>query len=73
LTSPEAAASFTALGRARFPHRNETHLLLPTAREVTVTQGFDDKLSHRGDWKHALDLKSTTPTTTPVRPAAMTI
>ena len=55
--SPEAAASFTALGRARFPHQNETHLLLPTAREVTVTQGFDDKLSHRGAWKHALDLE----------------
>jgi len=55
--NPEAAAAALALANARFPHRNETHVLLPTAREVTVTQGFDDKLSHRGDWKHALDLE----------------
>ena len=55
--NPEAAAASLALANARFPHRNETHVLLPIAREVTVTQGFDDKLSHRGDWKHALDLE----------------
>lgn len=55
--NPEAAAASLALANARFPHRNETHVLLPTAREVTVTQGFDDKLSHRGDWKHALDFE----------------
>ena len=55
--NPEAAAASVALANARFPHRNETHVLLPTAREVTVTQGFDDKLSHRGDWKHALDFE----------------
>ena len=55
--NPEAAAASLALANARFPHRHETHVLLPTAREVTVTQGFDDKLSHRGDWKHALDLE----------------
>lgn len=56
--NPEAAAAATALARARFPHRNVTHVLLPVAREVTVTQGFDDKLSHRGDWRHALDLEA---------------
>jgi urea transporter len=55
--NPEAAAASLALANARFPHCNETHVLLPTAREVTVTQGFDDKLSHRGDWKHALDFE----------------
>lgn len=55
--NPEAAAAAIALANARFPHRNETHVLLPTSREVTVTQGFDDKLSHRGDWKHALDFE----------------
>lgn len=55
--SPEAAAAATALADARFPHRNEVHVLLPAAREVTVTQGFDDKLSHRGDWRHALDFE----------------
>ena len=55
--NPEAAAAALALANARFPHRNDTHVLLPTAREVTVTQGFDDKLSHRGDWKHALDFE----------------
>ncbi len=55
--NPEAAAAALALANARFPHRNETHVLLPTAREVTVTQGFDDKLSHRGEWKHALDFE----------------
>ena len=55
--NPEAAAASLALANARFPHRHETHVLLPTAREVTVTQGFDDKLSHRGEWKHALDLE----------------
>lgn len=55
--SPEAAAAAIALANARFPHRNETHVLLPTSREVTVTQGFEDKLSHRGDWKHALDFE----------------
>jgi len=55
--NPEAAAAALALANARFPHRHETHVLLPTAREVTVTQGFDDKLSHRGEWKHALDLE----------------
>ena len=55
--NPEAAAASLALANVRFPHRNETHVLLPTAREVTVTQGFDDKLSHRGDWKHALDFE----------------
>jgi urea transporter len=55
--NPEAAAASLAFANARFPHRNETHVLLPTAREVTVTQGFDDKLSHRGDWKHALDFE----------------
>ena len=55
--NPEAAAASLALANARFPHRNETHVLLPTAREVTVTQGFDDKLSHRGEWKHALDFE----------------
>ncbi len=55
--NPEAAAASLALANARFPHRHEIHVLLPTAREVTVTQGFDDKLSHRGDWKHALDFE----------------
>jgi urea transporter len=55
--NPEAAAAATALANARFPHRHETHVLLPTTREVTVTQGFDGKLSHRGDWKHALDFE----------------
>jgi hypothetical protein len=55
--NPEAAAASIALANIRFPHRNETHVLLPTSREVTVTQGFDDKLSHRGDWKHALDFE----------------
>ncbi len=55
--NPEAAAAALALANVRFPHRNDTHVLLPTAREVTVTQGFDDKLSHRGDWKHALDFE----------------
>jgi urea transporter len=55
--NPEAAAASIALANARFPHRHETHVLLPTSREVTVTQGFDDKLSHRGDWKHALDFE----------------
>jgi urea transporter len=55
--SPEAAAASIALANARFPHRHETHVLLPTSREVTVTQGFDDTLSHRGDWKHALDFE----------------
>ncbi len=55
--NPEAAAAALALANSRFPHRNETHVLLPTAREVTVTQGFDDKLSHRGEWKHALDFE----------------
>ncbi|MDI1312937.1 urea transporter [Prosthecobacter sp.] len=55
--NPEAAAAALALANARFPHRHETHVLLPTAREVTVTQGFDDKLSHRGEWKHALDFE----------------
>lgn len=55
--NPEAAAAAHALANARFPHRNDTHVLLPTAREVTVTQGFDDKLSHRGAWRHALDFE----------------
>ncbi|OYW31037.1 MAG: hypothetical protein B7Z47_02350, partial [Chthoniobacter sp. 12-60-6] len=55
--NPEAAAASLVLANARFPHRNETHVLLPTSREVTVTQGFDDKLSHRGEWKHALDFE----------------
>jgi len=55
--NPEAAAASIALANARFPHRHETHVLLPTSREVTVTQGFDDTLSHRGDWKHALDFE----------------
>jgi urea transporter len=55
--NPEAAAASIALANIRFPHRTETHVLLPTSREVTVTQGFDDKLSHRGDWKHALDFE----------------
>lgn len=55
--SPEAAAASLVLANARFPHRHETHVLLPTTREVTVTQGFDDKLSHRGDWRHALDFE----------------
>ncbi|MBL9182050.1 MAG: urea transporter [Verrucomicrobiaceae bacterium] len=55
--NPEAAAASIALANARFPHRHETHVLLPTSREVTVTQGFNDKLSHRGDWKHALDFE----------------
>ncbi len=55
--NPEAAAASIALANARFPHRNETHVLLPTSREVIVTQGFDDKLSHRGDWQHALDFE----------------
>lgn len=55
--TPEAAAASVALANARFPHRHETHVLLPTSREVTVTQGVDDKLSHRGDWKHALDFE----------------
>ncbi|MFC5455115.1 urea transporter [Prosthecobacter fluviatilis] len=55
--NPEAAAAAVALANARFPHRHVSHVLLPTAREVTVTQGFDDRLSHRGDWKHALDFE----------------
>ncbi|WP_395750415.1 urea transporter [Prosthecobacter sp.] len=55
--TPEAAAASLSLANVRFPHRNETHVLLPTAREVTVTQGFDHKLSHRGEWKHALDFE----------------
>lgn len=55
--NPEAAAAALALAEKRFPHRHETHVLLPTAREVTVTQGFDDKLSHRGEWRHALDFE----------------
>ncbi len=55
--NPEAAAASLALANARFPHRHETHVLMPTAREVTVTQGFDGKLSHRGEWQHALDFE----------------
>ncbi|MCB1279000.1 urea transporter [Prosthecobacter sp.] len=55
--NPEAAAVATALSRERFPHQNETHLLPPASREITVTQGFDDRLSHRGIWKHALDFE----------------
>ncbi|MFN0076237.1 MAG: urea transporter [Prosthecobacter sp.] len=55
--NPEAAAAALALANERFPHRHDTHVLLPTAREVTVTQGFDDKLSHRGEWQHALDFE----------------
>jgi urea transporter len=55
--NPEAAAASMALANARFPHRHATHVLLPTTREVTVTQGFDGRLSHRGEWKHALDLE----------------
>jgi len=55
--SPEAAAAALAIANARFPHRHATHVLLPTAREVTVTQGFDGQLSHRGSWRHALDFE----------------
>lgn len=55
--NPEAAAAAQAVARVRFPHRHETHVLLPTSRAVTVTQGFAGPLSHRGAWQHALDFE----------------
>ncbi|MEZ5385332.1 MAG: urea transporter [Prosthecobacter sp.] len=55
--TPEASAAADAATRTRFPHRTEPHVLLPVKREVTVTQGFDGTLSHRGEWRHALDFE----------------
>lgn len=44
--------------RARWGHDAEAPLLwLPLRGPVEITQGFDGALSHRGDWRHALDFQ----------------
>ncbi len=43
--------------RTRFAGAHLPHLILPIARAARVTQGENGSLSHRGPWRHALDLE----------------
>jgi hypothetical protein len=54
---PEGVARLMQINRLRFPDYNTTALFLPCAGELVVTQGFDGALTHRGAWRHALDLE----------------
>ncbi len=55
---PAVSARLRLLGSARFPYLNVPALQLPCEGERVVTQGFDGKLTHRGPWRHAVDLEA---------------
>lgn len=42
---------------SRFPDVLQPHMHLPFFGERTITQSFDGGISHRGDWKEALDFE----------------
>jgi hypothetical protein len=56
--TPEQAWRTQARDNARFPELNRPHLLVPSSGLLKITQGFDGALSHRGDWRFALDFEA---------------
>lgn len=55
---PEASARLHLLNHARFPLLGTPALRLPSDGERVITQGFEGRLTHRGLWRHALDLEA---------------
>ena len=58
---PEENRSTRDWLRARWGPRGTPVLGIPLQGAVEVTQGFDGALSHRGAWRHALDLQRPVP------------
>jgi murein DD-endopeptidase MepM/ murein hydrolase activator NlpD len=55
--SPELSARMRLLDSSRFPYLNTPALRMPCDGPRVITQGFDGKLTHRGQWRHALDFE----------------
>ena len=55
---PEVSARLRLLGSVRFPFLHTPALALPCDGPRLITQGFDGRLTHRGLWRHALDLEA---------------
>jgi urea transporter len=55
--SPERNLRRFAVDRARFPAADEPRLLLPFFGERVITQSFNGGLTHREEWRDALDFE----------------
>ncbi len=53
---PERVWMYEVDRTRRFGHR-EPLLVVPVAGLAQITQGFEGRLSHAGDWRHALDFQ----------------
>ena len=45
------------LNRARFPHAGLPTISCPFSGQRVITQGVDGGITHRGEWRHALDFE----------------
>jgi urea transporter len=54
---PESAVQQVLIDAQRFPDLKTPALFPPVSVACTVTQGFDGTLTHRGDWRYALDFE----------------
>ncbi len=66
--SPEATLRASRLLAARLPDPEIPSIAPPFEGEWIVTQGFDDEITHRGAWRHALDFELSSLTHEPFRP-----
>ena len=71
--NPEATFRADRLWRARNPEADLPALALPFDGVWVVTQGFDDRPTHRGDWRHALDFEMADANFFPDRPPGATL
>jgi urea transporter len=55
--SPEENLEYVSVYRTRLNLPGPPRFCVPVAGAWTVTQGFDGEITHRGDWKHALDFE----------------
>lgn len=54
---PESAVQQVLIDARRFPDLKTPALFPPVGALCTVTQSFDDTLTHRGPWRYALDFE----------------
>ncbi len=68
--NPEATFQADRLWKARHPEAELPAIVAPFEGSWVVTQGFDDQLTHRSAWKHALDFEVADASGEPSRPSS---
>lgn len=71
--SPETSLRSARLLAARLPEPEIPSIAPPFEGEWIVTQGFDDEITHRGAWRHALDFELASLTHEPFRPESTSL